>query len=89
MISKVGPRGQITIDKAIRDRLGVKARDMAVQEIKDGRLVVYFLPLEHRRSLRGMLKPRPKRAIRDHKTAQRIVERAVANEVMQRMRRER
>lgn len=87
MATKVGPRGQITIEKSIRDQLGIKPKDVAVQEVVNGRLTVYFLPAPHRRSLRGILKPRPKRPIRDWKRAQQIVERAVAEEVMGRMRR--
>lgn len=88
MSSKVGPRGQITIDKAIRDKLGVKPKDVAVQEAADGKMVIYFVPAPHRRSLRGILKPRPKRAIKDRSEIQRIVENAVASDVMERMKRE-
>jgi len=59
----VGERGQITIEKAVRDTLGIRARDIAVQRVEDGRLVVTFLrPAEsHRRSLAGVLGPPPRR----------------------------
>ena len=51
----VGERGQITIEKPIRERLGVRPRDVAVQTIENGRLVVTFVPGPHRRSLLGAL----------------------------------
>ena len=59
----VGDRGQITIEKAVRDTLGIRARDIAVQRVENGRLVVTFLrPAEsHRRSLAGVLGPPPRR----------------------------
>jgi bifunctional DNA-binding transcriptional regulator/antitoxin component of YhaV-PrlF toxin-antitoxin module len=88
MSSKVGPRGQITIDKAIRDELGVKPKDVAVQEVIDGKMVIYFVPAPHRRSLRGILKPRPQRPIKNWSEMQGIIEKAVADEVMERMKRE-
>jgi len=55
MPSKVGERGQITIEKAIREELGVYAGDQAVQWIEDGHVVVAFAPAPHRRSLFGIL----------------------------------
>jgi AbrB family looped-hinge helix DNA binding protein len=69
MPSKVGERGQITIDKAIRDELGIKPKDIAVQEIVDGKVILHFLPAPHRRSLRGILKPRPAKPISDWRAA--------------------
>ncbi len=55
MPSKVGERGQITIEKGIREELGVYAGDQAVQWVEDGHLVVTFVPAPHRRSLFGAL----------------------------------
>ena len=55
MPSKVGERGQITIEKGIREELGVYAGDRAVQWVEDGHLVVTFVPAPHRRSLFGVL----------------------------------
>lgn len=61
--TSVGERGQITIERAIRERLGIKAKDIAVQRVEDGRLVVEFIrPHEaHMRSLAGILGPSPQR----------------------------
>ncbi len=55
MPSRVGDRGQITVEKAIREELAVYAGDQAVQWIEDGRLVVEFVPAPHARSLAGAL----------------------------------
>ncbi len=61
--TSVGERGQITIEREIRDKLGVKPKDIAVQRVEDGRLVVEFIrPHEpHMRSLAGVLGPPPRR----------------------------
>lgn len=56
MTSRVGERGQVTIEKAIRDQLGVYAGDQAIQRIEDGRVVIEFVPAPHRRSLAGALR---------------------------------
>ena len=56
MTSRVGERGQITVEKAIREELAVYGGDQAVQWVEDGRLVVEFVPAPHRRSLAGSLK---------------------------------
>lgn len=56
MVSRVGERGQITLEKAIREELGVYAGDGAVQRIENGRVVIDFVPAPHKRSLAGALK---------------------------------
>jgi AbrB family looped-hinge helix DNA binding protein len=56
MSSTVGERGQITIEKAIREELAIYAGDEAVQRIVDGRIVIEIVPARHRRSLAGALK---------------------------------
>ena len=57
----VGKRGQITIEREIREQLGIKPKDLAVQRVQDGRLVVEFVrpPEPHMRSLAGILGPSP------------------------------
>jgi AbrB family looped-hinge helix DNA binding protein len=54
--SRVGERGQVTIEKAIREQLGVYAGDQAVQRVVDGRVVIEFIPAPHRRSLFGAMR---------------------------------
>ncbi len=56
MPSRVGERGQVTIEKAIREELGVYAGDQAIQRIDDGRVVIEFIPAPHRRSLAAHLR---------------------------------
>ena len=56
MSSTVGERGQITIEKAIREELAIYAGDEAVQRVEDGRIVIEIVPARHRRSLAGSLK---------------------------------
>lgn len=56
MGSRVGERGQITIEKSIREELGIYAGDETVQRIEDGRIVIEVVPGRHRRSLAGSLK---------------------------------
>jgi AbrB family looped-hinge helix DNA binding protein len=65
MGSRVGERGQITIDKAIREELGIYAGDEAVQRIEDGRIVIDMIPGRHSRSLAGAAKPHIKRRPKD------------------------
>lgn len=65
MTSTVGERGQVTIEKAIREQLGVYAGDQAVQRIENGRVVIEFVPAPHRRSLAGALRDKVARRPRD------------------------
>ena len=67
MTNVVGERYQITIDKKIRDELGIEPGDRAVERIEDGRLVVTFVPKPHSRSLLGIL--RRARRPSDHRLA--------------------
>lgn len=52
---RVGPKGQIVIAKEIRDKLGVQPGWLAVQQLVDGHVEVYFLPPAQNRSLKGNL----------------------------------
>ena len=56
MANVVGERFQITIDKQVRDALGVRPGDLAVERVEGGRLVVSFVPRPHRESLLGVLR---------------------------------
>ena len=56
MTSRVGERGQITIQKAIREELAISAGDETVQRVEDGRIVIDVIPGRHRRSLAGSLR---------------------------------
>ena len=54
---KVGAKGQVVIEKEIRDRLGIEPGSLAIQRVVDGHVEIYFVPPPHRRSLRGALRP--------------------------------
>jgi bifunctional DNA-binding transcriptional regulator/antitoxin component of YhaV-PrlF toxin-antitoxin module len=55
MSYSVGPKGQVVIEKEIRNRLGVQPGWQALQMLVDDHLEIYFIPPPHRRSLRGAL----------------------------------
>ena len=61
MSSRVGDRGQITIEKAIREELGIYAGDEAVQRVENGRIVIDMVPGRHTRSLAGAAAPHVRR----------------------------
>jgi AbrB family looped-hinge helix DNA binding protein len=61
MPSRVGERGQITIEKSIREELAIYAGDEAVQRVEDGRIVIEVIPGRHRRSLAGTLRDKVQR----------------------------
>jgi AbrB family looped-hinge helix DNA binding protein len=51
----VGPKGQVVIEKEIRDELGVGPGWLTIQRVVDGHVEVYFVPPEHNYSLKGVL----------------------------------
>lgn len=65
MANVVGDRFQITIGKKVREELGVKPGDHAVERVEDGRLVVYFVPQPHTESLLGVLRNEDTAPVRD------------------------
>ena len=65
MSSRVGDRGQITIEKAIREELAIYAGDETVQRVEDGRIVIEVVPGRHRRSSAGSLRNKIARTPQD------------------------
>jgi bifunctional DNA-binding transcriptional regulator/antitoxin component of YhaV-PrlF toxin-antitoxin module len=63
--SVVGTKGQIVIEKAIRDALSVRPGQIAVQRVVGDRVEITFLEPEHDRSLRGILAPATARTVPD------------------------
>ena len=61
MSTLVGTKGQVTIEKEIRDALGVQPGWRAIQRLEGGQVVIEFRPPKHRRSLYGALAGKAKR----------------------------
>ena len=55
MPSTVSGDGRITIEKKLRDELGVRPGCIAIQRRVGDRIEIRFLPPPHRGSLRGVL----------------------------------
>lgn len=55
MANVVGSKGQIVIDKGIRDRLGIKPGYRATQLLVDDHVELHFIPPDHNQSLMGIL----------------------------------
>jgi len=55
MSTLVGTKGQVTIEKEIRDALGVEPGWRAIQRLDGDRVVIEFRRPKHRRSLAGAL----------------------------------
>jgi AbrB family looped-hinge helix DNA binding protein len=58
---KVGTKGQLVIEKAIRDKLGIQPGSVAIQSVVGDHVEVRFLPTRHNRSLFGAARPYIKR----------------------------
>lgn len=52
---RVGTKGQVVIEKAIRNELGIEAGAIAVQRRVGDHVELRFFPAEHSRSLLGIL----------------------------------
>ena len=55
MANLVGQKGQVVIEKEIRDKLGVEPGWLALQRLVNDHVEIYFIPPEHRKSLKGSL----------------------------------
>src|ERR1043166_7648205 len=55
MTHKVGAKGQVVIEKEIRDKLGIKPGSSVLQFVVDGHVELHFIPPPHNRSLFGVL----------------------------------
>ena len=80
MAAVVNPRGQITVDRTVRERLGVRPGMIAVQQILGNQLVVTFIPAPHERSLAGVLGKPPRAVPTDWQETREAAERAIAED---------
>ena len=55
MATKVGTKGQVVIEKRLRDELGIEPGFVAVQRRVEDGVEIRFYPAEHSRSLKGAL----------------------------------
>lgn len=65
MTNKVGTKGQIVIEKPIRDALGIEPGWIALQQLVNDHVEIYFVPAEHDESLSGVLAPYTTASISD------------------------
>lgn len=61
MTKKVGSKGQVVIDKELRDELGIQPGFFALQRRVGDRVEIRFFPGEHDRSLYGVLANKARR----------------------------
>jgi len=55
MATMVGSKGQVVIQKAIRDKLGIEPGCISVQRLVGDHVELHSFPPEHDRSLKGTL----------------------------------
>ena len=63
MPSVIGQKGQIVIEKPIRDALRLEPGYLAIQRLVDDHVELYFFPPEHQESLRGVLADQARRSV--------------------------
>lgn len=54
-MSILGTKGQVVIQKALRDALGLEPGFVSTQRLVDDHIEIRFFPPEHNNSLRGIL----------------------------------
>jgi AbrB family looped-hinge helix DNA binding protein len=63
MANTVGEKGQVVIEKPIRDALGIRPGFVAIQDLRADHVEIRFYPPEHDRSLRGALAGEIRRSV--------------------------
>lgn len=63
MANAVGEKGQVVIEKPIREALGIEPGFLTIQKLRGDHLEIRFYPPEHSRSLRGALAHHVKRPL--------------------------
>lgn len=86
MASKVGSKGQVVIEKAIRDALAIAPGSIAVQRQVGDHVEMWFLPPEHDASLMGILAEHVTRPVSDE-ALEEAIEAAAAQAAVERFQR--
>ncbi len=63
MFGRLGQKGQIVIEQAIRETLGLEPGYVAVQKLVGDHVEIYFYPPEQPNSVRGLLADQSKRTV--------------------------
>lgn len=82
MANIVGDRFQITIDRKLREQLGIQPGDLAIERIEGGQLVVDFIPRTHDESLLGIFRRPEAGAIEDWSSVKDRAWKARSDEIM-------
>jgi len=53
----IGTKGQVVIEKAIREKLDIEPGTRTVQKVVDDHVEIYFLPAVQKGTLKGILAP--------------------------------
>ena len=86
MANVVGDRYQITIDRKLREQLGIQPGDLAVERIEGGHLVVDFIPRTHDESLLGIFRRPGLGAIENWSSVKERAWKARSDEIMSALR---
>jgi len=87
MSTTVGTKGQVTIEKDIRDALGLEPGWRAIQRLRGEEVVITFRPPKHNRSLAGILTPYTDVRFPTIEALEEAIEEAWAQEVCEKMER--
>jgi AbrB family looped-hinge helix DNA binding protein len=86
MTTTVGTKGQVVINKEIRDRLGIGPKWLALQRLVGDHVEIYFVPPEHDKSLMGCLSKYTKVRIETEEELDKARERAMVEAAREAMR---
>jgi bifunctional DNA-binding transcriptional regulator/antitoxin component of YhaV-PrlF toxin-antitoxin module len=78
MSTIVGTKGQVTIEKELREQLGVEPGWRAIQRLEGDKVTIEFRPPKHSRSLAGILAGKATRVFPTSEDLEQAIEEAWA-----------